>query len=116
VFAVRFVGALTGADFSEVEQAIEAKLGVHGRIGVVADLTELTGVTPAALAKDIRYNLSKLGQWRQFPREAVITQRAWVEAVTKALDPIVPHVEIRTFHPGEQDTAVAWAADLPAQA
>jgi len=113
VFAARFVGVLTGADFEIVEREIEAKLARHGRIGVVADITRLGGVTPEALIKDIRYNISKLGHWKQFPREAIITQRGWMAAVARALDPLVPQVEVRAFSPEEHDLAVAWAADLP---
>lgn len=112
VFAVRFVGALTGPDFEEVMRGIEARLARHGQVGIVADLTELGGVTPAALAKDIRYNIAKLGHWRQFPREAVVTQRAWIASVTKALDPLIPHVEVRAFAPEDRDGAIAWAGDF----
>jgi hypothetical protein len=114
VFAVRFEGALSGPDFDVVEREIEGRLARHGRIGIVADVTALTGVTPEALAKDIRYNIAKLGHWRQFPREAVITQRAWMAAVVKALDPLVPQVEVRPFHPEEQAAAIAWAGDFAA--
>jgi hypothetical protein len=116
VFAARFVDALTGADFEVVEREIEARLARHGRIGIVADVTGLKSVTPEALAKDLRYNISKLGHWRQFPREAVITQRAWMAAVTRVLDPLVPHVEVRPFHPDEQAAAISWAADFPPEA
>jgi hypothetical protein len=112
VFAARIVGTLTGSDFENLEREIEAKLARHGRIGIVADLTELKSVTPAALVKDIRYNLSKLGHWSQFPREAIITQRAWVASIAKAVDPVVPQVEVRSFSPEEQALAIAWAGDF----
>lgn len=112
VCAVRFAGALTGSDFDELTRGIEARLARHGQVGLVADLTELRSVTPAALAKDLRYNIAKLGHWRQFPREAVVTQRAWIAAVTKALDPLVPQVEVRAFDPEQLAAAVAWAGDF----
>jgi SpoIIAA-like len=112
VFAVRFVGTLTGPDFEQLEREIEARLARHGRIGIVADLTGLKGVTPDALAKDLRYNLSKLGHWRQFPREAIITEHGWIATVAKVLDPLVPQVEVRPFHPGELTQAIAWASDF----
>jgi hypothetical protein len=112
VFAARFVGALTGPDFDRVRQEIEARIARHGRIGVAADLTELTGVTPEALLKDLRYNLAKLGHWDQFPREAVITGRDWIAAVTKAVDPLVRQVEVRAFKPEERAEAIAWAGDF----
>jgi len=112
VAAVRFVDALTGADFDQLTREIEARLARHGQVGIVADLTELRSVTPAALAKDIRYNVAKLGHWRQFPREAVVTQRAWIAAVTKALDPLVPQVAVRAFEPEALADAIAWAGDF----
>jgi hypothetical protein len=112
VFAVRFVDKLTGPDFDAIEREIESRLAQHGRIGIVADLTELRGVTPQALAKDIRYNLSKLGHWRQFPREAIVSPKGWAAAAAKVLDPIVPQVEVRSFHPEERAEAIAWAADF----
>jgi hypothetical protein len=112
VFAARFVGALTGPDFDRVVQEIEARLARQGRIGVAADLTELTGVTPDALWKDLRYNIGKLGHWNQFPREAVITQREWIASVTKAVDPLIRQVEVRAFKPEERAEAITWAGDF----
>ncbi|CAN7402920.1 STAS/SEC14 domain-containing protein [Phenylobacterium sp. LjRoot219] len=112
VVALRFSGELTGPDFDRVAAEIETRLARHERIGVVADLTGFDGVTLQALAKDLRYNLAKLGEWKRFPREAVITDKAWVRAAVHALDPLVPQVEVRTFNPGEQSAALAWAADF----
>jgi stage II sporulation SpoAA-like protein len=112
VVAVRLSGRLSGAEMDQLTAAVEARLARHPRIGVVADLTPLTGLTLEALAKDIRYNLSRLGDWKRFPREAVITESAWVQAAVSALDPVLPHVEVRSFGPAEQAAALAWAADF----
>ena len=109
VVAVRFFGELTGPDFDAVTAEIEARLARHERIGVVADVTGFDGATLEALGKDLRYNLGKLGEWKRFPREAVITDRAWVRSAVKAVDPLVPHIEVRTFDPGETSEALAWA-------
>lgn len=112
VLALRLSGRLSGPDMDQLKDQVEAKLAKHERIGIVADLTPLDGVTLEALAKDIRYNIAKFGEWRRFPREAVITQSAWMRAAMKAIDPLVPQVEVRTFEPAERDTAVAWASDF----
>lgn len=112
VVALRFAGELTGPDFDRVAAEIEARLARHERIGVVADLTGFDGLTLEALGKDLRYNLAKLGEWKRFPREAVITDKAWVRTAVKAVDPLVPQVEVRTFDPGEMEPAVAWAGDF----
>lgn len=112
VVALRFSGELTGPDFDKVAGEIEARLARHERIGLVADLTGFDGLTLEALGKDLRYNLAKLGEWKRFPREAVITDKAWVRTAVKAIDPLVPQVEVRTFAPGEAAAALAWAADF----
>lgn len=112
VVALRFFGELTGPDFDRVVAEIETRLGRHPRIGIVADMTGFDGVTLEALGKDLRYNLSKLGEWKRFPREAVITDKAWLETLVKAVDPLVPQVEVRIFHPGETEAALAWAGDF----
>ena len=110
VVALRLSGRLSGPDMDALTEAVEAKLARHERIGIVADLTPLAGLTLEALAKDIRYNISKLGDWKRFPREAVITDNSWMRAAMSALDPLVPHVEVRSFAPAERDAAVAWAS------
>jgi hypothetical protein len=112
VLALRLSGRLSGADMDQLKDRIEAKLAQHERIGIVADLTPLDGVTLEALAKDIRYNIAKLGEWKRFPREAVITQSPWMRAAMKAIDPLAPQVEVRSFEPAERDMAVAWASDF----
>jgi len=114
VVALRFSGELTGPDFDRVAGEIEARLARHERIGILADMTDFSGVTLEALGKDLRYNLTKLGEWKRFPREAVISDKAWVRTAVKAIDPLVPQVEVRTFAPGETDAALAWAGGFEA--
>jgi hypothetical protein len=112
VVALRLTDRVSGSDMDELTAAVETRLARHQRVGIVADLTPLTGLTLEAFAKDIRYNISKLGDWNRFPREAVITESSWVQAAISALDPLVPHVEVRSFAPAERASAVAWAADF----
>lgn len=109
VMAVRFQGVLSANDFDQVAGAIDAKLARHGRIGIVADITGFAGVTLTALVKDIHYNISKLGHWRQFPREAVITESARMAAFLKTLDPLFPQIEVRIFEPTDLQDAISWA-------
>jgi hypothetical protein len=114
VLALHIFGKLTGAEMDGLTAEVEAKLARHPRIGIVADLTGLSGMTLEALAKDIRYSIAKIGDWKRFPREAVITDAPLLKLAMKAIDPLVPQVEVRCFEPGERQAAVAWAADLGA--
>jgi hypothetical protein len=113
VVALRLEGTLTGADFDRLVEEIEAKLARHERLGIFADMVGFKDLTAEAAAKDLRYNLGKLGEWRRFPREAVVTDKQWIRTLAKLVDPLVPHVEVRTFAPAERDEALAWAAAAP---
>ena len=112
VVALRFEGTLTGDDFDRVKEEIDDRLARHRRIALVADLTAFSGPSLEALAKDFRYNLAMLGHWDRFPREAVITDSAWIRTAVAAFDPIIPQVEVKAFAPAERQAAFAWAADF----
>jgi hypothetical protein len=68
--------------------------------------------TLEAGAKDLRYGLRNFWQLKRFPREAVITDKEWVRALARIATPIIPHVEVRTFQPGEGEMAMSWVSDI----
>lgn len=112
VAAFRFSGTLDGEDYDRCIQQVEAKLADHPRIGLLCDLTGFTGLTPAALAKDLRYALTRFGEYRRFARSAIVTDKHWLGRASEFAAHFLPHSEIRTFDPGEFDAALAWAADI----
>ena len=114
VVAYRISGTIDGEDYDRMIEVLEARLKTHPKVGIVADMTGFTDMTGVAVAKDFRYNLSKLGEWSRFPRAALVTDKTWMKGLVKTLDPIFPQFEARTFEPGHASEAIAWAADIPA--
>lgn len=112
VAAYKLSGTLTEEDYDRIVADIEAKLDRHERLGLLIDLTGFHDLTLRAGLKDIRYSLGKMWQLRRFPREAVITDKAWIATLAQIASPLVPFIEIRTFKPGESDVALAWASDI----
>lgn len=112
VAAYRFTGQLTAEDYDACIADLEAKLAQYPRIAVVSDLTGLTGLTFEALGKDLRYSLSKLGEYSRFARAAVITDRRWLAGISEAAGRLLPRTEVRTFEAHEQAPALAWAEAL----
>lgn len=112
VVAVRIGGTMTGADFDQVTEAVEAALGRHARIGVLVDLRGFTDATLEAAIKDTRYDLSKMFQLRRFPREAVVTDKRWMHTLAQFASPLMPFVELRTFEVAQFEAAMAWVSDL----
>lgn len=111
VAAFHYTATLDGEDYDRSIVELEAKLAVHDRIAVFADLTGMTGMTPVALAKDLRYSLGKIGEFRRFARGAVVTEREWLAKVTAFAAHFFPHTDLRTFTPAQRAIALGWASE-----
>lgn len=112
VAAFRLSGTIDEADIDRVVADIEARLARHARIGVLADLTGFEDMTFMAGLNDARYGFGKLFEWRRFPREAVVTDRGWIETMVAAADPVIPGIALRCFEPAQFAQALAWAGDI----
>jgi hypothetical protein len=110
VAAFAVSGTLTGGDYDRIIAEVEAKLARQERIGILLDLTQFKDFTAEAAWKDFRYDLSKLLELKRFPREAIVSDKQWMRIAAAVADPVLPHVEIRVFDPGDRDEAIRWAA------
>jgi hypothetical protein len=108
VAAFAISGTLTGEDYDRIIAEVEAKLVRNDRIGMVLDLTQFHHLTAEAAWKDLRYDLSKLFELKRFPREAIVSDKRWMQIAAQIAAPILPHVEIRVF--AARDDALEWAA------
>ncbi|SEG52878.1 STAS/SEC14 domain-containing protein [Bosea lathyri] len=112
VAAYRLSGILTEADLDGVIADIEDRLTRHEKLGILADLTGFEDMTFRAGLRDARYGLSMIRQLKRFPREAVVTDKGWIESLIGIANPIIPHVEVKSFKPAEFDAALAWATEI----
>ncbi|GAU81650.1 STAS/SEC14 domain-containing protein [Bosea sp. BIWAKO-01] len=112
VAAYRLSGTLTVEDYDSLIADIEARLTRHEKIGVLVDLTGFHDITLGAGARDLRYGFSKLAELRRFPREALISDKGWIETLVAIANPVIPFVEIRCFKPIEYEAALAWVSEI----
>lgn len=111
VLAYRYSGTLTAEDYDRVIAVLEDKLRRHDKIGVYADMTAFTGLTLEALAHDLRYALTKLGQLERYRRAALVSDNPWMRGMTKIAATIFPVIEARAFNAAEAEAALAWASE-----
>lgn len=112
VTALKISGILTAEEYDRIVADVEAKLDRHRRVGVLLDLVDFNDLSIEAAGKDTRYSLSKIWELKRFPREAIITDKAWIRALARIASPLAPNVEVRTFDPGEQKAALSWVSDI----
>jgi len=112
VAAFKISGELTAEEYDHLVVEVEAKLDRHERLGVLLDLVDFKDISAEAAGKDARYSLSKIWELKRFPREAIVTDKAWMRALARVASPLVPHVEVRAFDPGDEAAALSWVSDI----
>lgn len=111
VAAFRAKGKVKAEDYDNTMiPLIEDKLAIHDDISVLADLTDMEGMSVGAMGRDVQYGLSKLGEMHHFKRVALITERQWIKALTSLVDTVFPNTEARVFSKYDRDDAMLWAA------
>lgn len=116
VAAYRFTDELSGGDYDTCIADLESRLARFPRIAVVSDISDLHGLALDVIGKDLRYALSKRGEYDRFARAAVVTDKRWLVAVTGLADRVMPKTEMRTFAQEERNLALSWAAELDPRA
>ena len=109
VAAFRFSGDVTKADYERLIAEVQAKLQIHPRVTVYTELAEPVRITLPALLTDLRYSLTKFGEWRRFARVALVTDKAWPGSLMRVVSPFLPDIEARAFRSTERDAALVWA-------
>ncbi len=112
VMVVKAAGKITGGDVERIVADTETKLAEFEEVGVVADMTELEGMTAEALAKDLASQLKFLGDWKRFPKVAVVAERGWFEGLSRTMGAMLPQIEVQTFAPDESEKALAFASSV----
>lgn len=73
VAAYRFTDELTGVGYDARIADLEDRLARFARIAVVSDISDLHAVAGEVIGKDLRYALSRRGEYDRFVR-AVVTR------------------------------------------
>jgi hypothetical protein len=116
VVAFRASGTLSAEDYDRMTGEIDRRLSEHERVGLFADISELHGLTLAALGRDLTYALGKLGELHRLARVSVVSEKPWLRAWSQFAWLLVPQATVRTFQHADRDAALAWVSELPAEA
>lgn len=108
-------GTLQKADIERFDRQIQEKLARYDRIGLVSNVEELEGMTVGAVMKDIAAELKYLGDWHRFPRVAVLASGGFVKSAAEIVGKLLPQVQVRTFEPGELESAIEFAGAIDPQ-
>lgn len=116
VVAVRLEGKVTADDVTGVVQLVEGALETSERVSLLFDLTQVEGIEPLALLKDLAAGLRNLGRMYRFQQMAVVTDNESLSKVVSWEDWLFRSIEIKRFTSAEREAALSWVEtklDLP---
>lgn len=105
VLAVEATGRITHDDYVHTLIPTAEAIMARGPLKVLYVIgKELTGFELEALWDDTAFGLT---HWRDFSRVAVVTDHAWIRAMTGMFTPFMP-AEVRLFGLSDLPTAKDW--------
>lgn len=108
VVGFRINGKISADDVSRVTDVIEARLRRHPKLRVYAEVDRFSGMSMEAFFKDISFSLRHL---RDFEREAIVSDAAWLRRLAGIGGKMFPGIEVRHFSTAEKDQALEWIID-----
>ncbi|MFW6359834.1 MAG: STAS/SEC14 domain-containing protein, partial [Chroococcales cyanobacterium] len=89
IIGFTITGKISSSDFDSVLAAIEEKLKTHSKLRVYAEIQSFQGISFEALIKDIQFTFT---HFRDFEKEAVVSQKQWLKQLANIGDKLFPSV------------------------
>ena len=105
IIGFKLKGRIEEDSFDEAVAQMEKMLKKYEKLRVYAEIEEIGGINVNTFMKDIHF---KLKHFTDFEKEAVVSDKGWLEAWINIADKIFPHIEIKHFSPDEKEEAKKW--------
>lgn len=104
-------GTVRPSDITQVTGALDVAMKRNDHLSVVADLTDMHGMTIKALLRDVAEGMKRIGEVGRFERVAVIADDDWIATAATVENALLPGVTVRRFASADAAEARTWAAE-----
>ncbi len=108
VVGFRIDGRVNSDDVSRIADVIQARLGRRSKIRIYAEVERFSGMSVKAFLKDIAFSLR---HFKDFEREAIVSDAAWLKKLAVISDRILPSTDVRHFSRSEKGHALEWIVE-----
>jgi len=105
VVGFRIEGRVTTEVLDQAIALIDAALLRHEKVRMYVEMPSFDGISVEAFYKDMKYGLSN---WGRFEREAVVTDKHWMEKMAILADKLFSSIDVRVFPSDQTDAARDW--------
>lgn len=105
IIALKIDGWIDAEDIDRITELIENRLNSGEKLRIYAEVNNFSGMSLGALIKDLRFSLQHL---QDFEKEAIISDRKWLEGLAALGNTLFSGIEVKHFTPDQKDRALEW--------
>ena len=105
IIALEIDGWIDAEDIDRITELIEKRLNTGEKLRIYAEVNNFSGMSLGALIKDLRFSLQHL---QDFEKEAIVSDRKWLEGLAALGNTLFSGIEVKHFTPDEKDRALTW--------
>ncbi|PSB08926.1 STAS/SEC14 domain-containing protein [Pleurocapsa sp. CCALA 161] len=105
IIALEIDGWIDAEDIDRVTELIEKRLNTDEKLRIYVEVNNFSGMSLGALIKDLKFSLQHL---QDFEKEAIVSDRKWLEGLAALGNTLFSGIEVKHFTPAEKDRALEW--------
>ncbi|MCC0177772.1 STAS/SEC14 domain-containing protein [Waterburya agarophytonicola K14] len=105
IIALEIDGWIDAEDIDRITKLIEPRIDAGEKLRIYAEVSSWSGMSLGAFIKDLKFSLQHLNN---FEKEAIVSDRKWLEALAALSNTLFSSIEVKHFTPDEKDKALEW--------
>ncbi len=107
IIALDIDGWIDAEDMERITKSLETRLKQGEKLRIYVEVHNWSGMSLGALIQDLKFSLQHL---QDFDKEAIVSDRRWLEGLAAVGNSLFSGVEVKHFTFDETDKALQWVS------
>jgi len=108
IIGFRLDGKIDDDSYKQAVARIQNLLDDNDTIRIYAEVVSLEGMSVETFFENIKVKFGFFSDRERFERQAIVSDKQWVEILTNISGRLFPSVEVKYFSFAEKEEALAW--------
>lgn len=105
IIGLEIDGWIDAEDIDRIVKIVEPRIDAGEKLRIYAEVSSWSGMSLGAFIKDLKFSLQHLND---FEKEAIVSDKKWLEALSAFGNTLFSGIEVKHFTPDESDKALEW--------
>ena len=108
IIGIRLGGPIDDDGLDRTFDKIREVLEGNNKVRVYVEVENIGWESVETFFRNVKMKLEVLGEIGKFEREAVVSDKGWLEIATKIGDVLLPGIDVRHFAVADRERALEW--------